>query len=127
MRYLTADETRRCAAVGCSKFFKPHPRMRRQKYCSPLCQSRQYRRDTEGYAPLFKRDYECPQGHERTPDNTYVDPRGWKHCKVCRAEAARRWRQSHREHVRARNRRQHAANREQYNLNRKIRKALTGK
>lgn len=31
----------------------------------------------------------CPQGHEYSEENTYVDPRGWKHCKACRRERMR--------------------------------------
>ena len=25
----------------------------------------------------------CPQGHEYTPENTYVEPKGSRHCKTC--------------------------------------------
>ena len=28
----------------------------------------------------------CPQGHEFTSENTYTDPRGYRHCKTCRRE-----------------------------------------
>lgn len=28
----------------------------------------------------------CPQGHELTPENTYVQPRGYRECRTCRAE-----------------------------------------
>lgn len=30
----------------------------------------------------------CPQNHEYTPDNTYVDRSGFRHCKTCRRERA---------------------------------------
>jgi hypothetical protein len=40
----------------------------------------------------------CPSGHEFTAENTYVDRRGWRHCRACmpkfRAASWRRRRQS---------------------------------
>lgn len=27
----------------------------------------------------------CPNGHPYTPDNTYIDPRGYRNCRTCRA------------------------------------------
>jgi hypothetical protein len=32
----------------------------------------------------------CPQGHGYVPTNTYVDPRGKRHCRTCRKESKRR-------------------------------------
>ncbi|MFZ2529632.1 MAG: HNH endonuclease signature motif containing protein [Rhodococcus sp. (in: high G+C Gram-positive bacteria)] len=37
----------------------------------------------------------CKHGHELTPKNTYIDPRGYRECRTCRRAAERRWRQSH--------------------------------
>lgn len=37
------------------------------------------------------RKTECAKGHPYSPDNTYVDPRGRRQCRICRAEANRRW------------------------------------
>lgn len=34
----------------------------------------------------------CPQGHEYTPENTYIEPKGSRSCIKCRREATRRWR-----------------------------------
>jgi len=28
----------------------------------------------------------CPVGHEYTPENTYLDPRGWRLCRTCRTK-----------------------------------------
>lgn len=36
----------------------------------------------------------CPHGHPYSEDNTYVDPRGRRQCRVCRATANRRWKES---------------------------------
>jgi hypothetical protein len=33
---------------------------------------------------------ECLNGHPRTEENTYYDPRGWRECKLCREDASRR-------------------------------------
>jgi hypothetical protein len=30
-----------------------------------------------------RRQYYCHRGHEWRPDTTYVDPRGWKQCRLC--------------------------------------------
>lgn len=32
----------------------------------------------------------CKNGHPRTKENTYIDPRGWRECALCRIEAAAR-------------------------------------
>ena len=34
----------------------------------------------------------CPQGHEYTEENTYLNPRGFKECVICRKERGRRFR-----------------------------------
>ena len=36
-------------------------------------------------SPKVAKEY-CERGHRRTPENIYVCPRGWKTCKICRAE-----------------------------------------
>lgn len=33
----------------------------------------------------------CINGHEYTPDNTYIDKRGYRHCRKCRLENGRRF------------------------------------
>ena len=38
---------------------------------------------------LADRDH-CKQGHLFTPENTCVDPRGWRSCRLCRRESDRR-------------------------------------
>ena len=34
----------------------------------------------------------CPAGHEYTPENTYVEPKGSRSCRECRRERTRQWR-----------------------------------
>lgn len=34
----------------------------------------------------------CPKGHEYTPENTYVEPKGSRSCRECRREVTRQWR-----------------------------------
>lgn len=38
----------------------------------------------------------CRQGHEFTPENTYVDPHGQRFCRTCRRAYMRRWRRARR-------------------------------
>ena len=37
------------------------------------------------------KDY-CYRGHEFTPENTWIDPDGWRRCRECRAIRQRAWR-----------------------------------
>lgn len=32
----------------------------------------------------------CPQGHPYNETNTYLTPKGWRDCRICRSEASRR-------------------------------------
>jgi len=32
----------------------------------------------------------CPKGHPYSPENTYVTPKGWRKCRICRREQQRR-------------------------------------
>ena len=38
----------------------------------------------------------CPQGHQYTPENTYIEPKGSRSCRECRRERTREWRRKHR-------------------------------
>lgn len=51
---------------------------------------------------------ECPHGHPFDEANTYIDPRGWRRCKTCSLEAARRYKRVHPEEVKATQQRQRA-------------------
>lgn len=33
---------------------------------------------------------DCPEGHPYDSENIYLDPSGWRQCKICRAEAVRK-------------------------------------
>ena len=41
--------------------------------------------------PLANRLTHCPHGHERTPENTYICPRGKPNCRQCKRDSARLW------------------------------------
>ena len=51
----------------------------RTAYCSSECRS------------LIPPENECRAGHPRTPANTYIDPRGYKQCKVCKNITNAQW------------------------------------
>lgn len=38
----------------------------------------------------------CPQGHEYTPENTYVTPKGSRACKTCQKARLREWKRARR-------------------------------
>jgi hypothetical protein len=46
-----------------------------------------------GPSAVNARKVECVNGHEFTEENTYVDSRGWRGCRICRRDAVRRWRE----------------------------------
>lgn len=68
----------------------PHHKAKRFEWANI---SGKYRRDREDYRPLcpschrkeHKGNY-CKRGHEFTPENTYITPKGWRQCKICRKE-----------------------------------------
>ena len=41
--------------------------------------------------PRFGPGKYCNNGHERLPENTYVDPRDWRECALCRIDAVNRY------------------------------------
>lgn len=85
-----------CARPGCTVMFRPH--RKGHIYCSPHCNKRVYKyRHGQALRPgeRFEREYQaelyCPHGHEKTPENTYITKEGSRVCRVCRNEAARRY------------------------------------
>jgi hypothetical protein len=48
--------------------------------------------EAEQAAPADERKNHCPAGHPYDDANTYVDPKGWRNCRICRRDARRRWR-----------------------------------
>lgn len=55
---------------------------------------------TRRHAPE-RRSNRCPHGHEFTPENTAFNPSGWRYCKQCNRDRARRARRRVRAQVRA--------------------------
>jgi hypothetical protein len=57
--------------------------------------SHEYRRDVADWIALCVRCHRrfdsstCKRGHERTPENTWIDRQGYPHCRPCRNERLR--------------------------------------
>lgn len=84
----TPKGERRCERDGCSAVFAPT--MPWQRFCSQQCQRAQWRNEhSEGARTMKSRRYDqCPQGHDRSPENTQwiLDKRSGKlkpRCRVC--------------------------------------------
>lgn len=58
-------------------------RTRRRRYYAESGRSK-------GRGPSALRTH-CPHGHEYTPENTYVTPKGERQCRECKRAAHRRW------------------------------------
>lgn len=50
----------------------------------------QYGLDGPSKPPAALRTH-CPQDHEYTPENTYINPRGSRTCRTCTSKARQRW------------------------------------
>ena len=44
------------------------------------------------YNPMLEKTH-CPKGHPYSGDNLYVNAKGHRHCRTCRVEATRLWRE----------------------------------
>lgn len=88
--YGRPSGARMCEGAECSTEFVPDPRSPHQRFCSTSCKRKSYwkrRREREGVKPRFGTRYgQCPNGHERSPENTYVRPSGSVSCRVCGRE-----------------------------------------
>lgn len=58
------------------------------EHLEPVTERENIRR---GDAPtaILSRENRCAKGHRLTGSNVYVDPRGWRHCRICTREARR--------------------------------------
>ncbi|WP_280412590.1 RusA family crossover junction endodeoxyribonuclease [Nocardia asiatica] len=68
-----------CEGCG-TKIHRPKSWVKGEFWCSPKCQ-----KDHKTH---------CPHGHEYTEENTYLNARGSRECRTCRAERSRRRRQA---------------------------------
>jgi hypothetical protein len=74
-----------CARVGCSATFMPLKHGKRTKrFCSARCRVTHFYRQKHGSRSRIAERYECRHGHEKTPDNVYVNPSGAVECLACR-------------------------------------------
>jgi hypothetical protein len=55
---------------------------------------------SNGISARYSRATHCINGHEFTPENTYVSRRQ-RQCRACKREQLKRWRREHREHYSA--------------------------
>jgi hypothetical protein len=55
----------------------------------------------------------CPRGHPLEGDNLYIDPRGWRMCRICLRASVRAYDAAHRDELNAKARARYAANREE--------------
>jgi len=79
----------------CERLFMPTGKSKRgptvQKYCSERCRYAAAKREKNAkkQAANLARgqdwllEYECPSGHERTAENTFLDQRGHRRCQDC--------------------------------------------
>lgn len=81
---------KRCERDGCSTVFeKRGTGQSEKKFCCLTClRTQQYRRINDARS-LGERADECPHGHVRTEENTYVSKRGHKECRVCKRDRMR--------------------------------------
>jgi hypothetical protein len=79
----------RCERSGCSKTIKQRTDGgRRKRFCSPACRQAAYLHRKGKYKPRPKGL--CPNGHDRSPENTRRLPGGTIQCRVCARDTARR-------------------------------------
>jgi hypothetical protein len=99
---------KRCAKVGCANVFIPGTPQgggRPQRFCSTKCRiSAQNKRRVEaqrlreGRQPRYGNPNDtCINGHDCSPENTYISPQGKRLCRGCMRDNARRTRQRKRE------------------------------
>lgn len=68
---------------------------------NPWCVNPRHLVDTAHSGPIYKHRGpsrgHCSRGHEFTEENTYLNPRGERQCRTCRAESTRRYREENRD------------------------------
>lgn len=118
---------RHCERRGCSNTFTPAKEVPWAKYCSPACKAKVYRenrRKREGRERRYGTKYgECPKGHDRSPENTYINEEtGVQACRVCRRDAMRekiKTDEAYRIKVRDKERQRRAERRDEVNARRR--------
>lgn len=78
------SERKRCAAKGCSVYFKPRARWHR--YCSQACGQRARHQKSGRYGSRYDT---CPAGHDRSPENVRERGDGTIACRACGRERER--------------------------------------
>lgn len=118
-RFPTKSTTRFCERPGCGKQFEQHPRQKtRHRFCSKACRAaeqRKRRRARRGQpvGTRFGTKYgQCPNGHDRSPENVGYKRDGSMYCTACGREKARRWYEANRERKKQAERARRAARKE---------------
>lgn len=83
-------------------------------------------RNPSGSRGSRPRKTHCKHGHKYTPENTYVDPRGLRECRICRRDRDRRFSEANREKLRVKNRRHYATVREARTEEKRARRRAAG-
>lgn len=91
----------RCAAKGCNHVFQignptPQGGGKARKFCSPECRitTANRRQWDKNRVHRYGTPYgTCVNGHDRSPENTYVSPQGKRLCRGCLRENAKKTRE----------------------------------
>lgn len=73
------DKNRRACRACCNE-------RSREYWHSTRKQADKEARRAAGYRGGFDETATCRYGHERTPENTYTTPKGYRTCRACRKE-----------------------------------------
>ncbi len=90
---------KRCECRGCTQVFKiehtPQGGGRPKKFCSKKCRVREnnyLQRDKVRIGRYGTKYGECVNGHDRSPENTYISPGGKVLCRPCARDNAKKTR-----------------------------------
>lgn len=95
-RVASASGKKVCARRGCSALFLPNKHKPGQKFCSNACRTSEWSIQHKGIKTRLRgkgralEALSCPNGHERTKENTKVTVTGARRCKICERARGRR-------------------------------------
>lgn len=95
---MTARGHRRCKRKACSNEFRLKPKGQNQRFCSDACKAATWKEVNVGIKTRRRgpgRKLEkmtCTNGHQRSPETSYLDTAGSLICRECKRASTRRWR-----------------------------------